>query len=152
MNKALFLDRDGVINIDKVHLSRIEDFEFSPGIFDLCRKYSDNGFKIFVITNQAGIAKGLYSTEDFLRLTEWMTGEFKKNGITITKVYFCPHHPDITGSCDCRKPKPGMILKAKEEFDLDLSESVLIGDMESDLQAGRNAGIPENNLRLLDTL
>ena len=81
-----------------------------------------------------------------------MTGEFKKNGITITKVYFCPHHPDITGSCDCRKPKPGMILKAKEEFDLDLSESVLIGDMESDLQAGRNAGIPENNLRLLDTL
>jgi len=152
MNKALFLDRDGVINIDKVHLSRIEDFEFSPGIFDLCRKYSDNGFKIFVITNQAGIAKGLYSTEDFLRLTEWMTGEFKKNGITISKVYFCPHHPDITGSCDCRKPKPGMILKAKEEFDLDLSESVLIGDMESDLQAGRNAGIPENNLRLLDTL
>jgi histidinol-phosphate phosphatase family domain/HAD-superfamily hydrolase, subfamily IIIA len=150
MNKALFIDRDGVINIDKGHVFLKEDFEFSPGIFVLCRKYSDAGFLIIVITNQAGIAKGIYTEKDFLKLTEWMTGEFKKNGIIISKVYFCPHHPDITGSCDCRKPKPGMILKAKEEFDLDLSESVLIGDMENDLQAGRNAGIPEKNLHSID--
>ena len=150
MNKALFIDRDGVINIDKGHVFLKEDFEFSPGIFDLCRKYHDAGYLIIVITNQAGIAKGIYTEDDFLKLTGWMEGEFKKNGIIISKVYFCPHHPDITGSCDCRKPKPGMILKAKEEFNLDLSESVLIGDMESDLQTGRSAGIPENNLHLFN--
>jgi D-glycero-D-manno-heptose 1,7-bisphosphate phosphatase len=148
MNKALFIDRDGVINVDKVHVSRKEDFEFTPGIFDLCRKYSDAGYLIIVVTNQAGIAKGLYTEDDFLKLTDWMTGEFKKNRITISKVYYCPHHPDITGPCECRKPKPGMILKAMEELDLDLSTSVLIGDKETDLQAGRNAGIPESNLHL----
>jgi D-glycero-D-manno-heptose 1,7-bisphosphate phosphatase len=150
MNKALFIDRDGVINIDKVHVYRKEEFEFTPGIYDLCRKYSDAGFLIIVITNQAGIAKGIYTENDFLKLTEWMTGEFKRNRIIISNVYFCPHHPDITGPCECRKPKPGMILRAKEEFELDLSRSVLIGDKESDLQAGRNAGIPESNLHLFD--
>jgi D-glycero-D-manno-heptose 1,7-bisphosphate phosphatase len=150
MNKALFIDRDGVINIDKVHVYLKEEFDFTPGIFDLCRKYSDAGFLIIVITNQAGIAKGIYTESDFLKLTEWMTGEFRKNGIKISKVYFCPHHPDISGPCECRKPKPGMILKAKEEFDLDLLQSVLIGDKETDLQAGRSAGIPENNLHLFD--
>jgi D-glycero-D-manno-heptose 1,7-bisphosphate phosphatase len=149
MNKALFLDRDGVINIDKVHIFRKEDFEFIPGIFDLCRSYQDAGFLITVITNQAGIAKGIYTEDDFLKLTDWMTREFKKKGITISKVYFCPHHPDITGPCECRKPQPGMILKAREELDLDLSQSILIGDMENDLQAGRNAGIPESNLHLI---
>jgi D-glycero-D-manno-heptose 1,7-bisphosphate phosphatase len=150
MNKALFIDRDGVINVDKVHVFLKEDFEFTPGIFDLCRSYQDKGFLIIVITNQAGIAKGIYTEDDFLKLTDWMTREFKKKGITISKVYYCPHHPDFTGPCECRKPKPGMILKAKKEFDLDLSESVLIGDKESDLQAGRNVGIPEFNLHLFD--
>jgi D-glycero-D-manno-heptose 1,7-bisphosphate phosphatase len=150
MNKALFIDRDGVINVDKVHVSRKEDFEFTPGIFDLCRKYCDAGYLIIVVTNQAGIAKGLYTEDDFLKLTDWMTGEFKKNRITISKVYYCPHHPDITGPCECRKPKPGMILKAREEFNLDLSTCVLVGDNETDLQAGRNAGIPESNLQLFD--
>ncbi len=152
MNKALFIDRDGVINVDKVHVFLKEDFEFNPGIFDLCRKFSDDGYLIIVITNQAGIAKGIYTEDVFLKLTDWMIGEFKKNGITISKVYYCPHHPDITGPCECRKPKPGMILIAREEFDLDLSISVLIGDMESDLQAGRNAGILESNLHLFSKL
>lgn len=151
MNKALFIDRDGVINVDKVHVFHKEDFEFNPGIFDLCRKYTNAGYLIIVITNQAGIAKGLYTETDFLKLTEWMTGEFRKNGIIISKVYYCPHHPDITGPCECRKPKPGMILQAREEFNLDLSRCILIGDMESDLQAGRNAGIPEQNLYLIDS-
>lgn len=146
MIKALFLDRDGVINIDKVHVYRVEDFEFSPGIFDLCKEYASQGFSIFVITNQAGIAKGLYTTEDFLRITGWMTEEFRKRGIEIAKVYYCPHFPDISGPCSCRKPAPGMILKAREEFDIDLSQSVLIGDKESDLESGRRAGIPESNL------
>jgi D-glycero-D-manno-heptose 1,7-bisphosphate phosphatase len=150
MNKALFIDRDGVINIDRGHVFLKEDFEFSPGIFDLCRKYSDAGYLFIVITNQAGIAKGIYTEAAFLKLTDWMTAEFKKNGIIISKVCYCPHHPDVTGPCECRKPKPGMILKAKDEFDIDLSQSVLIGDMENDLQAGRNAGIPEQNLHLFD--
>jgi D-glycero-D-manno-heptose 1,7-bisphosphate phosphatase len=149
MNKALFIDRDGVINIDKVHVFLRKDFEFTPLIFDLCRSYQDKGYLIIVITNQAGIAKGIYSEDDFLKLTDWMIGEFKNIGITISKVYHCPHHPDFTGQCECRKPKPGMILKAEKEFDLDLSASVLIGDKESDLQAGRSAGIPEANLHLV---
>ncbi|MGD0341022.1 MAG: HAD-IIIA family hydrolase [Bacteroidales bacterium] len=91
----------------------------------------------------------MYTVKDFLKLTEWMTREFMKNGIIISKVFYCPHYPDITGPCECRKPNPGMILKAKEEFDLDLSQSVLIGDKESDLEAGRRAGIPESNLHLV---
>ena len=148
MNKALFIDRDGVINVDKIHVYLPEDFEFSKGIFDLCRKYSDSGYIIIVITNQAGIAKGIYTETDFIKLTEWMITQFRDNGILISKVYYCPHHPDITGPCRCRKPEPGMILKAIKEFDLDIKECVLIGDMETDLAAGRNAGIPESNLHL----
>ena len=146
MNKALFIDRDGVINVDKGHVYRSEDFEFFKGIFELCRKYLDEGFIIIVITNQAGIAKGVYTEADFLKLTDWMIGQFENNGISISKVYHCPHHPDITGPCQCRKPNPGMILQAIKEFDLDISKCVLIGDKDSDLEAGRRAGIPEPNL------
>jgi D-glycero-D-manno-heptose 1,7-bisphosphate phosphatase len=146
MKKALFLDRDGVINTDKGHVYLRENFEFSEGIFDLCRKYLDSGYIILVITNQAGIAKGIFTEEDFKRLTEWMTGQFRNEGIIISKVYHCPHHPDVTGECLCRKPNPGMILQAVKEFNLDISECVLVGDMESDLEAGRRAGIPESNL------
>jgi D-glycero-D-manno-heptose 1,7-bisphosphate phosphatase len=146
MKKALFLDRDGVINIEKHHAFRKEEFEFTDGIFDLCKEYLDSGFIIIVITNQAGIAKGYYTEDDYNKLTKWMIDQFCMKGIVISKVYHCPHHPDITGPCDCRKPNPGMILQAIEEFDLDIAKCFLIGDKESDLQAGRNAGIPESNL------
>ena len=148
MNKALFIDRDGVINIDKVHVYRIADFEFSPGIFELCRKYQDEGYLLIVITNQAGIAKGIYSERDFETLTQWMISRFSSEKIRIAGVYHCPHHPDITGPCECRKPAPGMILKAVKEFNLDISQCLLIGDNESDLEAGRRAGIPQTNLIL----
>jgi D-glycero-D-manno-heptose 1,7-bisphosphate phosphatase len=148
-NKALFIDRDGVINIDKVHVSEISGFEFTDGIFDLCRKYSDAGYRIIVITNQAGIAKGLYTENDFLALTSWMIEEFKYQRIEIARVYHCPHHPDFTGRCNCRKPEPGMIIKAIDEFGLDISACILIGDKESDLEAGRRAGITESNMFLL---
>ena len=147
MNKALFIDRDGVINVDKGHVYRSEDFEFNAGIFGLCRQYLAEDFIIVVITNQAGIAKGIYTEADYLRLTDWMIGQFENNGVTISKVYHCPHHPDISGPCQCRKPNPGMILQAIEEFNLDISECVLIGDKDTDLEAGRRAGIPEQNLR-----
>ena len=126
--KALFLDRDGVINHEINYLYKVEDFRFVEGIFDLCRNFQRNNFLLFVITNQAGIARGYYTEQDFAALTEWMIAKFKEQGILITKVYYCPHHPEITGECSCRKPRPGMILQAKQEFNLDQGTSVLIGD------------------------
>ena len=150
MNKALFLDRDGVINADRGHVYLKEHFEFLPGIFETCRKYASSGYLIIIVTNQAGIAKGIYTESDFNLLTEWMVNQFSNEGIKISKVYHCPHHPEITGPCNCRKPEPGMIVKAVSEFDLDISECVMIGDKESDLEAGRRAGMPELNLVLVD--
>lgn len=141
MNKALFLDRDGVINEEINYLHTIEDFRFIESIFDLCRFYRDHQFIIIVITNQAGIARGLYTEADLEVLNHWMIDQFLQRGIQIGKVYHCPHHPDFTGPCSCRKPNPGMIFQAAEEFDINLASSILIGDKESDLEAGFNAGI-----------
>lgn len=151
-NKALFLDRDGVINIEKNYTFRKDDFDFIPEIFELCRKYQKKGFLIFVITNQAGIARGYYTHEDFGILTSWMINEFKKNNIDISKVYYCPHHPDFTGICQCRKPNPQMIFEAEKEYDLDLGESILIGDKLSDIECGKNAGIGLNILIKQNTI
>ena len=148
MNKALFMDRDGVVNVDKGHVYLREQFEFSEGIFDLCRKYADAGYIILIITNQAGIAKSIYTEADFDKLTKWMIRQFRKRGVPIAKVYHCPHHPDVDGYCQCRKPNPGMILQAMKDFDLDISGCLLMGDKDSDLEAGRSAGIPESNLHL----
>lgn len=141
MNRALFLDRDGTINEEKNYVYRIGDFIFRDGIFELVKQYYDAGYAIFVVTNQSGIARGLYTEADFEIVTRWMEGEFRKNGIEITRVYHCPHHPDITGECQCRKPNSGLILQALAEYDINPAQSVLIGDKESDVIAGRNAGI-----------
>lgn len=149
MKKALFIDRDGVVNVDKVHVHTIDQFEFTSGIFDLCRKYHEAGYLILIITNQAGIAKGYYPEDDFIVLMNWVVKEFEKKGIIIEKVYHCPHHPEYTGPCSCRKPEPGMIISAVKDFDLQIEECVLIGDKESDLEAGRRAGIPDKNMLLL---
>lgn len=140
-NKVLFLDRDGVINEEYNYVYKIKDFHFCDGIFELCQSYQEAGYLIVVITNQAGIAREYYTEEDFNILTEWMVAKFNENGINISKVYFCPHHPEFTGNCTCRKPNPGMIIDAQKEFDIDLGESILIGDKESDIEAGKNAGI-----------
>jgi len=150
-NKALFLDRDGTINVEKNYVYKIEDFEFIEGIFELIRNYQTQGFLIFIITNQSGIARGYYSEDDFNKLTNWMLNQFKKEGISIAKVYHCPHHPDFTEPCDCRKPKPGMLLQAIKEFNIDPETSVLIGDKQRDIFAGKNAGIG-TNLVLKDVL
>lgn len=141
MNKVLFLDRDGVVNVEKNYVYQIEDFEFMPGIFDLCRNYQKKGYLIIIFTNQAGIARGFYTEDDFRALTSWMVKEFAKNEITITNVYHCPHHPEFTGECECRKPNPGMLLKAGKEYNIDFSQSIVVGDKESDLEAGRRCGI-----------
>jgi D-glycero-D-manno-heptose 1,7-bisphosphate phosphatase len=142
--KALFLDRDGTINIEKNYVYKIEDFEFIEGVFELIKSYQDQGFLVFVITNQAGIARGFYTENDYSILTKWMQEQFELEGIQITKVYHCPHHPEITGECSFRKPNPGMILQAIDEFNIDPANSVLIGDKKSDILAGENAGIGEN--------
>ena len=146
MNKALFLDRDGVINHDLGYTSKIEDFVFIDGIFDLCRKAKELGYLIIVVTNQAGIGRGYYSEEDFLNLTKWMKARFEEEGVKITDVYFCPHHSihgldEYKRDCFDRKPHPGMILKASEKYQIDLSQSIMIGDNESDMQAALKAGI-----------
>ncbi len=146
MRKALFLDRDGIINIEKDYLFKISDFEFIDGIFNLCTHYQSLGYLIFVVTNQSGIARGYYSQNDFNILTSWMIKEFSKKDIFISHVYFCPHHPDITGKCDCRKPNPGMLLEAQKEFNINMKDSILIGDKERDIQAAINAGLKETYL------
>lgn len=140
------MDRDGVINKEKNYLYRIEDFEFINGVFDVCQYFQDNGFLIIIVTNQAGIARGKYTEHDFNVLTAWMMDEFAKKGIEIAKVYHCPHHPDFTGDCLCRKPHPGMILQAQQDFNIDLSSSILVGDKLSDVEAGIRAGIGQNYL------
>lgn len=144
--KALFLDRDGVINIEKDYLYKIKDFEFIEGIFDLCRYYQSLGYLIFVVTNQSGIARKYYTQQDFNILTQWMLSKFENNNIIISKVFYCPHYPQISGECDCRKPKPGMLLQAKKEFNLDMNKSIIIGDKERDIKAGINAGVKETYL------
>ncbi|UCN01049.1 D-glycero-beta-D-manno-heptose 1,7-bisphosphate 7-phosphatase [Sulfurimonas sp. SWIR-19] len=146
MKKALFLDRDGVINVEKEYLYKREDFEFIDGIFDLCKYYQNLGYLIIIVTNQSGIARGYYTEEDFQVLTDWMIQEFKKRNINITKVYHCPHHPDINIKCSCRKPEPGMILEAQKKFNLDLIHSLMIGDKQRDIEAAVNAGISETYL------
>lgn len=146
MQKALFLDRDGVINVEKDYLYKKEDFEFIEGILELCSHYQSLGYLLIVVTNQSGIARGYYSQEDFFHLTQWMVDQFSQHGITLTKVYHCPHHPEISGMCGCRKPSPGMLLEAQKKFDIDMSHSLMIGDKERDIEAALNAGIAETYL------
>lgn len=151
MSKALFLDRDGVINVEKEYLYKIEEFEFIDGIFELCHHYQEKGYLIVVVTNQSGIARGYYDEDDFSRLSEWMVDAFKEQGIDIAGIYYCPHHPDISGPCSCRKPQPGMLLDAAEMLDIDLKGSVMVGDKERDIEAALNAGVSTTYLFSHDT-
>lgn len=139
--KAVFLDRDGVINIDHGYVHEINNFDFIPGVFEACDRFKKLGYKIFVVTNQAGIARGYYSEAQFSSLSAWMVNEFQLKGVSIEKVYHCPHHPKYSGMCKCRKPEPGMIFTAKSEFQIDLSESIMVGDKVSDIQAAKAAGV-----------
>jgi len=146
MKKALFLDRDGVVCVEKEYLFRISDFEFLDGVFEACQYFQGMDYHIFIITNQSGICRGYYTEKDYLRLTQWMVEQFDIKNIKIDKVYYCPHHPDLTGRCYCRKPDPGMIVCASEEFGVDLGTSILVGDKISDIKAGLNAGVGSNYL------
>ena len=146
MRKALFLDRDGVVNVEKNYLHKIEDFELMEGIIDVCRAYQDQGYLIIIVTNQSGISRGYYTEDDFAHLSRWMVEHFKEFGITISRIYHCPHHESIDGICECRKPEPGMFLEARREYDLDMEHSVMIGDNERDIEASLKAGVGMNIL------
>jgi D-glycero-D-manno-heptose 1,7-bisphosphate phosphatase len=146
MHAALFLDRDGVINVEKNYVHRIEQFEFLPGIFDLCAAARDLGYLLVVVTNQAGIGRGYYTEDAYRALTDWMLARFRDHRIAIARVYHCPYHPTAglgayrRDSFE-RKPNPGMILRARDELGIALERSVLIGDKDSDMAAGRAAGV-----------
>jgi D-glycero-D-manno-heptose 1,7-bisphosphate phosphatase len=137
--KAAFLDRDGVINEDFGYVGSIDRFEFKEGIFELLKLLQDLGYELFIVTNQSGIARGYYSESDFLKLMDWVKEKLKKEKIKIKDIAFCPHHPDITGECECRKPKPGMILDLAKRYSIDLKNSIMIGDSDSDMEACKKA-------------
>ena len=144
-------DRDGTINKDKDYFGKEpywkEQLEIYPGVIKGIKLLNQiKNLKIVIATNQAGIARGKYTEGDFELLTEWMLGQFKKENVIVTKIYHCPHHPAFSGECECRKPKPKMILDAQKEFDIDLNQSILVGDKNSDIEAGINAGIGSNFL------
>jgi|SRR3989344_5353259 len=138
--KAVFLDRDGTININKPeYVHKIEDFKFIPGTLSALKKLSETEYKIIVITNQSGIARGYYNKKDLTGLNKWLLKTLKENGIRIDKIYFCPHGPD--NGCSCRKPEIGMFLKAALDFKINLSKSWVIGDKKTDIVAGRASNI-----------
>jgi D-glycero-D-manno-heptose 1,7-bisphosphate phosphatase len=137
--KTIFLDRDGVINKEVNYLHEIDSFEFIDGIFEACKYFLNVGYEIIIITNQSGISRGYYNQDDYDILTKWMLERFKENDISILDIFHCPHSPE--DNCKCRKPKPGMIFAAKNKYDINLSQSWLIGDKETDIIAANNAGI-----------
>jgi D-glycero-D-manno-heptose 1,7-bisphosphate phosphatase len=142
MNKAAFFDRDGTINVNYGHVYQTGKLDFIPGIPEIIKQYNERSIPVIVITNQAGIAKGYYTEDDMHCFNNHMANVLRKQyGANIDAVYFCPHHPEFTGECDCRKPKPGMILKAALDYNIDLSGSVFYGDKESDRLAASRAGI-----------
>jgi D-glycero-D-manno-heptose 1,7-bisphosphate phosphatase len=144
---AAFLDRDGVINVDHGYVAHQEDFEFIAGALGAAARIAATGHALVVVTNQSGIGRGLYTEQDFERLTTWMRSRFAEAGASLAGVYFCPHHPtDAHGEyrrdCPCRKPGPGMLLRAQRELGIDLQSSLMFGDKRSDLQAAAAAGVP----------
>ncbi|SRR5271165_2452331 len=154
--RAIFLDRDGVLNRkapDGSYVASIGELELLPGSLDAIAKLCRNGWQVFLVTNQRGIARGMVSAEAVEQIHEWLLGQVNNAGGAIAQVYVCPH--DDSDSCDCRKPKPGMLLRAAHEHALDLAQSWMVGDSISDMQAGRAAGcktayLGEGNCEIAD--
>ena len=133
MNKAIFLDRDGTINVEKHYLYKISDFEFLPGVVDALRKLQRAGYLLIIVTNQSGIGRGYYTEGDFQKLNDWMVSTLKEQGVTIADVYYCPHLPDAQveeyrKECNCRKPKLGMYQQAILDYNIQIGQSYAIGD------------------------
>lgn len=145
--RALFLDRDGVININLGYVHTPGQTRWVPGIFELARAAHRAGYLLIVATNQAGIARGYYSEDDFIAYTRWLHGEFEQRGVPLCATYYCPHHPTagigpLRTACGCRKPGTGLLLQAADDWRIDLSASLLVGDSLSDLQAAADAKVP----------
>jgi D-glycero-D-manno-heptose 1,7-bisphosphate phosphatase len=135
--RALFLDRDGIINEDTAYPHKPEQILFNDAVFPLCRQAAEKGYLLIAITNQAGVARGMFGEDEVRALHAWITEEFKARGISIARFYYCPHHPKARVaayrlSCSCRKPKSGMIEQAAKDFGIDVSQSLVVGDKPSD--------------------
>lgn len=144
--KALFLDRDGVINVDHGYVHTIEATEWMPGIFEVCSAAQNAGYRCVVVTNQAGIARGFYTEAAFREYSRWMHSEFEKRGVHVQATYYCPHHPtagvgDLRRDCNCRKPQPGMLLAAQNDWGFDLERSIMVGNQRSDIEAALSASV-----------
>ena len=142
---AIFLDRDGTLNVEKDYLYKIEDFEFIPGAEKAIRQLKEAGFLVVVVTNQSGIGRGYYEQGDVIRLHEYIQEELRRLNTEIDAFYFCPHHPEkgmgeYRKACNCRKGAPGMLLQAATEHNIDLQRSYMIGDKLADIEAGEAAG------------
>ncbi|MDG3087399.1 D-glycero-beta-D-manno-heptose 1,7-bisphosphate 7-phosphatase [Vibrio hannami] len=143
---AVFLDRDGVINVDHGYVHDEHDFEFVEGVFEATKKLQEMGYLLVMVTNQAGIARGYYTEDRFLSLTQWMDWNFVDNGVDFDGFYYCPHHPtegkgDYLQDCECRKPKPGMFISARDYLKIDMANSIMVGDKAEDMMAAEAAGV-----------
>ncbi|MBU4485510.1 MAG: HAD family hydrolase [Candidatus Delongbacteria bacterium] len=145
-NKAVFLDRDGTVNIDKDYLYKIDDFQFESGVTDTLKYLFDRGYKLIIISNQSGIARGYFSVDDVEILHKHIKKAALESGFEIAEIYYCPHFADgnvkkFAIECKCRKPGTELIERAINEHNIDRSQSYMIGDKESDIIAGKNAGL-----------
>ena len=143
---AVFLDRDGVINVDHGYVHDEHDFEYIDGVFEAAKAFKDMGYLLVLVTNQSGIARGMFSEDRFLSLTQWMDWNFVDNGVELDGIYYCPHHAehgigDYKQDCDCRKPKPSMFISARDFLKIDMANSVMIGDKAEDMMAAEAAGV-----------
>ena len=149
--RVAFLDRDGVLNVDYGYVHKIKDFCWVPGAIEGMQILTKLGYKLIIVTNQAGIARGFYGVSEFNYVMSFVEETLKKHNINLLDVFFCPHHiegvvKEYSIECLCRKPKPGMILQATSKYGIDLDQSVLIGDMEHDIEAGEISGVGRNFL------
>ncbi|QIQ20655.1 D-glycero-beta-D-manno-heptose 1,7-bisphosphate 7-phosphatase [Zophobihabitans entericus] len=140
MKPAIFLDRDGTINIDYNYVHTIDKFHFIDGVIDACAELQKMGFLLVITTNQSGIGRKIFTQEQFDQLTEWMDWSLADRGVELDGIYYCPHAPE-DGECECRKPGPGMLLTAAKDLKIDVANSYMVGDRVSDLRAGRSAGV-----------
>ncbi|GAA0351482.1 D-glycero-beta-D-manno-heptose 1,7-bisphosphate 7-phosphatase [Morganella psychrotolerans] len=143
---AVFLDRDGTINIDTGYLHESDDFQFIDNAIEAMQTIKQMGYALIIVTNQSGIARGMFTEDQFMHLTEWMDWSLADRGVDLDGIYYCPHHPEGTVEeyrqvCNCRKPEPGMLLDAQQQLDIDMSNSYMVGDKFEDMQAGRAAKV-----------
>jgi len=140
-NKAIFLDRDGVLNQEMGdYVCHFEDFHLLDN-FKALKTLQDRGYLLIVATNQGGLAKGWYSEDELAKMHSHLKEVYLKHGVTFTDIFYCPHHPDFTGECDCRKPKPGLLLRGIEKYNIDPAKSYFIGDRDRDIEAATAAGV-----------